>query len=245
MDFMNRNQQNNNRAGGAFRPQAETAAESSKPAPAARAHQAGGSGPDGHWSKWKLWLGYLLVVAVAVLLAAVLWLFIFSRPASESQYVDDSRLQAVFLTNEQVYFGDITRVNDEFLVLTNIYYLQSPQEVSNKSTDGNVSLVKLGCELHRPQDAMVINQSQVTFWENLRDDGQVAKAVEQFAQAHPNGQECSTAQQQNTQTEQTGDQTNDADSQQDSNNTQPSGSNGTNNDADTSNNADDTTTSQQ
>jgi hypothetical protein len=39
---------------------------------------------------------------------------------------------------------------------------------------------------------MVINQSQVIFWENLKADGQVAKAVAQFQKQNPNGQDCST-----------------------------------------------------
>ena len=55
----------------------------------------------------------------------------------------------------------------------------------------SVSLVKLGCELHSPFDQMVINRSQVTFWENLQDSGQVAKAVKSFQDKNPSGQKCS------------------------------------------------------
>jgi hypothetical protein len=63
--------------------------------------------------------------------------------------------------------------------------------------------VKLGCELHAPFDQMVINRDQVTFWENLQDDGQVAKAVATFKKENPNGQKCadtsnSTGTQQNS-----------------------------------------------
>ncbi len=54
----------------------------------------------------------------------------------------------------------------------------------------NITLVKLGCELHEPYDQMVINSDQVTFWENLQDGGQVAKAVKTFQQQNPNGQKC-------------------------------------------------------
>jgi hypothetical protein len=39
---------------------------------------------------------------------------------------------------------------------------------------------------------MVINRSEVEFWENLKSDGQVAKAVAQYQKANPNGQTCST-----------------------------------------------------
>ncbi|MBC7707914.1 hypothetical protein H7Y63_01690 [Polaromonas sp.] len=37
---------------------------------------------------------------------------------------------------------------------------------------------------------MVINRSQVTFWENLQDNGQVAKAVKTFKTQNPGGQKC-------------------------------------------------------
>jgi hypothetical protein len=50
--------------------------------------------------------------------------------------------------------------------------------------------VKLGCELHEPLDQMVINRDQITFWENLGDNGQVAKAVSTFEKQNPNGQKC-------------------------------------------------------
>jgi hypothetical protein len=37
---------------------------------------------------------------------------------------------------------------------------------------------------------MLINREQVTFWENLGDNGQVAKAVTTFEKQNPNGQKC-------------------------------------------------------
>jgi hypothetical protein len=38
---------------------------------------------------------------------------------------------------------------------------------------------------------MVINRTQVTFWENLQSTGQVAKAVATFQKTNPGGQKCS------------------------------------------------------
>jgi hypothetical protein len=115
----------------------------------------------------------------------------------EDSYVDTSKLQAVFLNTGQVYFGNIKALNPQYVVLTNIYYLQTSGGSSSTSTSSStsantsVSLVKLGCELHQPYDQMVINRAQVTFWENLQDTGQVAKAVATFQKENPNGQKCS------------------------------------------------------
>jgi hypothetical protein len=143
--------------------------------------------------KWSKWGNLVMLVVVAVLLLAIVGLFLTNKDNSESSLVDTSKLQAVFLTNDQVYFGDITTLNGKTLVLQNVYYLQtqSGNSTSTTTTDNNVSLVKLGCELHKPYDTMVINRGEVQFWENLQGDGQVANAVKQFQQQNPNGQKCS------------------------------------------------------
>ena len=104
-------------------------------------------------------------------------------------------MQAVFLNGGQVYFGNIKALNNDYVKLNNIYYLRVNQQVQpNGTTASNqdISLVKLGCELHGPQDSMVINQSQVIFWENLKSDGQVAKAVADYVKQNPDGQKCET-----------------------------------------------------
>ena len=149
-------------------------------------------------SKWGRIAVVAGVAAIVILLVAAVIAVGFSNGSTDNEgtYVDTGKLQAVFLNTGQVYFGNVKKLNDKYVVLTNIYYLQtsngsasSSQSTSNSNT--NVSLVKLGCELHEPYDQMVINRSQVTFWENLQDGGQVAKAVSTFEKQNPNGQKCS------------------------------------------------------
>lgn len=129
-----------------------------------------------------------------LLIALIVWLLVGVGNNKESQYVDSNRLQAIFLSTGQVYFGNVTSMNGKYTVLTNIYYLQTSSTDGNSNSsntsNNNVSLVKLGCELHAPYDQMVINHDQITFWENLQDDGQVAKAVQTFEKENPNGQKC-------------------------------------------------------
>jgi hypothetical protein len=127
-------------------------------------------------------------------------MFYNSSPKAEANFVDTTKQQAVFLTNGQVYFGKVSEVNKQYLTLNNIYYLNVNQQVQpnqkdasgNSAANNSISLVKLGCELHGPADQMVINREQVTFWENLKSDGQVSKAISQWVQQNPNGQKCST-----------------------------------------------------
>jgi FlaG/FlaF family flagellin (archaellin) len=144
----------------------------------------------GEWSRIG---AFVVIVAVAILLGALIVLSAFGGSKGENSYVDSTKLQAVFLNTGQVYFGHIKILNNKYFVVTNIYYLQTSGGSSSASTSSNtnISLVKLGCELHQPYDQMVINTSQVTFWENLQDNGQVAKAVAAFQKQNPNGQKCS------------------------------------------------------
>lgn len=141
-----------------------------------------------------------LLFSVTALLVAVVWFIALGGSTKESSYVDKDKLQAVFLNGGQVYFGDINDLNNKYLSMENIYYLRVNQQVqpnqSSNSTN-DISLVKLGCELHGPQDNMVINREQVIFWENLKPDGQVAKAVENYKKQNPGEQKCDQASSQN------------------------------------------------
>ncbi|MEO7364383.1 MAG: hypothetical protein ABIV43_02645 [Candidatus Saccharimonadales bacterium] len=139
-----------------------------------------------------------IVTAAGAFLVAVLLVFVAitvftSNRNSQAGFVDSSKLQAVFLNTGQVYFGKISTLNNKYFVVKDIYYLQTSSGAATDATaaaNTSVSLVKLGCELHEPYDQMVINSTQVTFWENLQDNGQVAKAVATFQKQNPSGQKC-------------------------------------------------------
>jgi hypothetical protein len=136
-----------------------------------------------------------LIFAVTILIVAFIAYLFTSGPASQSKFVDKTKMQAVFLNGGQVYFGRISSLNDRFMRMRDIYYLRVNQQVQpdgSASNNQDISLVKLGCELHGPQDSMVVNQDQVIFWENLKDDGQVAKAVADYIKQNPDGQKCET-----------------------------------------------------
>lgn len=103
--------------------------------------------------------------------------------------LDKSKFQAVFMKSGQVYFGKITQLSENQLTLEDIYYLRTNgskpigTDVNNPSGD-DISLVKLGSELHGPQDKMFIERKEVQFWENLKDDGQVAKAIAEYKKSN-------------------------------------------------------------
>ncbi len=147
-----------------------------------------------------------LLFAVTIVLVGVVGLLTLGGGnKSEGGFVEKDKLQAVFLAGGQVYFGNISELNDEYVEMKNIYYLRvnqtvQPEQEGNEqpAAQNDISLVKLGCELHGPTDQMLINRSQVIFWENLKTDGQVANAVKDYVAANPNGQDCNAQQDQPT-----------------------------------------------
>ncbi len=173
------------------------------PAPAGGTSPGSGSGSH---SKSKKSLNIfnlgsiVLLFSIAILVLAVLGSIFFSGTVSEFKSVDKSKLQAVFLNGGQVYFGRITNLNENFMKVKDIYYLRIDQQVqpdkNGTQQQGTPILVKLGCELHRPQNEMVINREQIIFWENLKDEtaeNTVPGAVKKYAQTNPDGQKCEEA----------------------------------------------------
>jgi hypothetical protein len=118
--------------------------------------------------------GILFVVMAVVLLLGIIYV---KQPA-----VKTSQFQAVFLTSGQAYFGHLSDPNSSYMVLTDVYYLQSnqqnPQSGSTATTSPQVVLEKLGNQIHAPENQMAIKSDQVLFWENLQNSGKVVQAIE-------------------------------------------------------------------
>ena len=147
---------------------------------------------------WLRLASVILLFSSTILIIAILVSIVNGGPAEQKKYVKTNEYQAVFLNGGQVYFGHIQSLNNNYLRLSNIYYLQVNQQVQPNGTTtqtGNPTLVPLGCELHRPENEMVINYSQVIFWENLKNDtdaNTVPGAIKKDLAANPNGHTCST-----------------------------------------------------
>lgn len=129
----------------------------------------------------------VVAVVVVVLVLLGVWYFAFNKGTAA---VNKDEYQAVFLTNGQVYFGKLQNVNGNYLGLSDVYYLQVNQSLQPKSSDkkadtnstdnSQLKLVKLGNEIHGPEDQMHVSAKQVLFWENLKNDGKVAQAIANY-----------------------------------------------------------------
>lgn len=120
---------------------------------------------------------------------------------------------AVFLSNKQVYFGRLNHPESDFPTLSDVFYLRvtqtlapgtagSAEDVSvvknNKDAKDKIAtpaasqqlknqltLIKLGNEIHGPTDSIRINRDQIVFVETLKDDSKVVKAINDYRQKNP------------------------------------------------------------
>ncbi len=139
-------------------------------------------------NKKKLNLGRVLSVLIAGLVAILLIVVIvglaLGNTGSIASQINKDKYQAVFLNSSdgQVYFGKLSVQNKDYYKLTDIYYVrvQTVQPDKNTTAQQNISLAKLGSEIHGPEDVMYIRAEHVMFWENLKEDGQVVKAITEY-----------------------------------------------------------------
>lgn len=150
----------------------------------------------------------LAVVVLVVIIGAILFrdkLFPGKDEGTATQTEEQklSGYQAVFLTNGQVYFGKLSDVSATYATLNDIYYLQvtqPPVQQASQGTGGQpttaqtqaqaqsqaqLSLVKLGNELHGPVDEMKINRDQILFFEDIKEDGRVMTAIREYQKNPP------------------------------------------------------------
>ena len=137
-------------------------------------------------SKKRIFIPIISILLV-IMLAVGGW-FAWSRTQTTNTAIDEEKYQAVFFTNGQVYFGKLKPFSGEYMQLTDIYYLQTqisgetdsenPQQTSSDQND--VQLIKLGDEIHGPEDMMMVSKQQVLFFENLKPDSKVAQSIEKY-----------------------------------------------------------------
>jgi len=144
------------------------------------------SAPRKRPQRKQLAVGTMVVLLVLVGMFWSWWLFGRNAIFNENTNVNPNEYQAIFLTNGQVYFGKLADLNHKYVTITDVYYLQVQQNSSlqgassSTSPNSQVSLVKLGSELHGPQDEMYIASNQMLFWENLKSGGKVVQAINRY-----------------------------------------------------------------
>ncbi len=145
--------------------------------------------PEKPKSKKRIIISVVLLAIVAAVLLCGYYILQNGGPNWKlPTFLPSNSYQAVFLTNGQVYFGQASDLNANYVELRDVYYLQVSQALqpatgkqSAQTQQQSVSLAKLGVtELHKPKDEMKINRSQILFIEDLQDSSQVVKAITDY-----------------------------------------------------------------
>lgn len=145
-----------------------------------QSHHAG-RGHSGKVSRLRLHRQTMVVVAAACLVliggvVALTWKYSITQPDSDSY-------QAVFLDNGQVFFGKLAGVTGQYATLSRAYYSKEvnlPEDATaaqKAAAANNVSLVKAGDEVYGPENTMQIRADKILFWQNLRSDSKVVRAI--------------------------------------------------------------------
>ena len=90
--------------------------------------------------------------------------------------VPASEWQAVFLSNGQVYFGKLKDYDPNYVTLSDVYYLRTASELDQNGS-ANLNLIKLGGEVHGPEDLMYIPKMNLLYWENMKDTSRVVQTI--------------------------------------------------------------------
>jgi len=142
-------------------------------------------GNSGFW-RWLV----VIVIVVVIVLGGLFLISKYSR-FNVLGLSSNGDWQAVFLSNGQVYFGKVVKSSSKEIVVQDIYYLQvtqalqrsGQQQDAQDTQQSELSLVKLGNELHGPTDEMRINRDHVLFTEDLKNDSRVVEAITNYKQS--------------------------------------------------------------
>lgn len=90
--------------------------------------------------------------------------------------IDADRYQAVILSNDKVYFGQIDDVSDDFYRLDNAFFLREQRE--SAEAEPQRALLPVNREIHAPDNTMLIRKDEVVLVENLAEDSPILTEIE-------------------------------------------------------------------
>ena len=90
--------------------------------------------------------------------------------------IDTSRYQAVILSNDKVYFGQIEQASDDFYRLDNAFFLRETRP--SDEAEPERSLLPINREIHAPDNTMLIRAEEIVLVENLAEDSPILSEIE-------------------------------------------------------------------
>src|SRR5258705_10372153 len=110
-----------------------------------------------------------VIAALLAIVAAAVAFLAYQSWRTNAPPVLSTPYHAVLLLNGQAFFGRIQNLDSEYVVLQDVYYIQSRQNPETKQVS-NI-LVKRGQEWHAP-DRMLLNKRQGILMEPVTETSQ-------------------------------------------------------------------------
>lgn len=121
-------------------------------------------------------------VSVVTLLLSVVLAFVGCKgrggaSGASSQGMKEGTWQAVYLTDGQVYYGQLKEKGHQFYVLADAHTIQVTGNPGDKKQPPRPQLVRLGNDLIGLVDEISINRDRILFLQGLKNDSQVVQAI--------------------------------------------------------------------
>lgn len=116
----------------------------------------------------------VLFIGVGIAVVASASAFLLTKKSID---VTEHDREAVFLTSGQVYFGDITSDESNWIILRDVYYLK-PEDSAENPEQEKMSLIKFGQEIYGPTDKIYLNKDHILYYEKMRPDSKINEAIE-------------------------------------------------------------------
>lgn len=122
------------------------------------------------------------IVVLVLVVALIVSYFVFFKDLLNRTY------SAVFLDNNEVYFGKISTQGKNYIKLKDVYYLRvtyttKQDDKGQQYQEPNYQIVKMGTEMHGPKDTMDIVTEHVLFIQPLAKDSQVLTVIDSYKKA--------------------------------------------------------------
>lgn len=121
---------------------------------------------DKKYYRW-LWIGLAAILLIILMLIFFRW--------RHGSTVGQADWYAVKLSNNEVYFGQVSDTKADPVAINNVYYDYQGKDENDQSN--NLRLVKRGKESYGPSGAMLVVRSQIVYMEPLKKDSKVLQAI--------------------------------------------------------------------
>jgi hypothetical protein len=129
---------------------------------------------------WKAGV-FVLMAIVAGMFAYMIFFSNGEEGVVAGEFVEKEKWYAIRLINNEEYYGQISDIAEDPVVIKNVYYnydqLKAGQDQAEKSDGAKLRLVKRGKETHGPAGSMNIVRAQIVYMEELSMESKVLQAI--------------------------------------------------------------------